>query len=125
MFPHACGVNLAEAVRNGADPTLVVPDSYVVVRGGIKPIPPLGQSFSATAGPDLAGAAAAVPHNQVRSTFASNIRCKGGRVEWKAQHSPHGTLNEQHVHVVECGSTSFSEPVPNPVPKKLRIDQGK
>jgi hypothetical protein len=125
MFPHLCGADLAKAVRNGADATLVVPDAYVIVRGGIKPVPPVGQVFSAVVGPTLEAAGAAVPHNQLRMARVEDIRRKGGTVEWLAEYSNHGTLNEQHVQVVECGSTSFSEPSPNPIPKKLRIDQGR
>ncbi len=88
-------------------------------------MPAPGQVFSATIGPDLAAAGCALPHNQIRSALVGDIRRRGGSVEWAAEHSNHGTLNEQHVHVVKCGSTSFSEPLPNPVPKKLRIDEGK
>jgi hypothetical protein len=124
MFPHPCGADLAEAVRKGADPKVVVPDEFVVVRGGTKPMPPPGDSFSSTVGPTLEAAAAAVPHGQVRVTTARAIRAQGGTVEWFAEHTPHGTLNEQHVHVTEQGATSFSEPQANPVPKKLRIDAG-
>jgi hypothetical protein len=46
-------------------------------------------------------------------------------VKWVPEYSPHGTLNEQHVNVVEIGTTRFSDPRMNPVPKHLRIDQGK
>src|SRR6266511_1367636 len=124
MFPHPSGADLAEDVRNGADPKTVVPNAYVVVRGGTKPIPPSGDAFSATAGPTVEAAAAAVPHGQVRVTTAGAIRQKGGTVEWAPEYSPHGTLNQQHVQVTENGPTSFSDPLPNPVPKKLRIDGG-
>jgi hypothetical protein len=116
---------MASAVRNGADPRLVVPNEYVVARGGIKPISPLGQEFSASVGPDLPAAGCAVLNNQLRVARAGDIRQRGGSVVWAAEYSNRGTLNEQHVNVVECGSTSFSEPMPNPVPKKLRIDEGR
>lgn len=124
MFPHPCGDDLAEAVRNGADPKTVVPDDFTVVRGGIKPIPPLGETFSAVVGPDLDGAASAVPNNQVRVATAGAIRSRGGVVEWQPEVSARGTPNRQHVHVTEHGVTSFSEPQPNPVPKRHRIDAG-
>lgn len=125
MFPHSCGVELAEAVRRGANPRTIVPDEYVVVRGGTKPIPGLGQVFSATVGPTIEAAASAVPYNKTRVTTAAEIRSHGGIVEWMPEKSPHGTLNNQHVHVTEQDLSSFSEPQPNPVPRKQRIDEGK
>jgi hypothetical protein len=124
MFPDPCGALLAEAVRNGADPQQVVPDDFLVVRGSAKPIPPLGTVFSATVGLSLAAAACAVPHGRVRAATAGAIRQYRGRVVRLAEFSPHGTLNTQHVDVVEYGQTSFSEPLPNPVPKHWRIDAG-
>lgn len=102
-----------------------MPDEFVVVRGGVKPVPPPGTVFSAVAGPTLEAAASAVPYNQIRRTTAGEIRRWGGSVVWLAENSPHGTLNEQHVDVIEQGATNFSEPFPNPVPKKSRIDEGK
>jgi hypothetical protein len=120
-FPDPCGAALAAAVRGGADPKTVVPDEFVVVRGGTKPLPPLGAMFSATVGPTLEAAAAAVPHGRIRATTAGVVRRNGGMVMWKAETSPHGTLNEQHAHVIEHGP-SFSEPQLNPVPKYQRID---
>jgi hypothetical protein len=125
MFPHPCGAALAEAVRDGADPKDVVPDDYVVVRGGTKPFPPLGSMFSAHVGPTLESAAAAVPYGQVRVATVGDIGRAGGTVEWVPEHSRHGTLNEQHVHVTEGASSSFSPAQPNPVPKASRIDGGK
>ncbi len=125
MFPHSCGADLAEAVRNGADPAMVVPDEYVVVRGGTKPIPPPGQFYSANVGPTLEAAAAAVAYGQIRVTTVGEVRRAGGIVEWVPEHSRHGTLNEQHVHVTELTSSTLSSLRPNPVPKKLRIDGGR
>lgn len=124
MFPHSCGAELAEAVRNGTDPKMVVPDEFVVVRGGLKPCPPAGTQLSATVGPTLGDAGSAIPHGNLRSATVREIRYRGGVVEWVPEFSPHGTLNEQHVNVTEQGTTCFSEPVPNPVPKKDRIDRG-
>ena len=124
MFPDPCGESFAEAVKNGADPRSVVPNEFIIVRGGARPLPASGTAFSATAGPVLEAAAAALPHGTIRFTTAGAIRAAGGVVEWLPEHSPHGTLNEQHVHVTEAGSSSFSDAQPNPVPKKQRIDQG-
>jgi hypothetical protein len=125
MFPHPCGADLTEAVRNGADPKTVVPNEFVVARGGLKPCPPAGTAFSATVGPTVEAAGCAVPHGNLRFTTAREIRQQGGVVEYVPEFSPHGTLNEQHVNVTEQGTTSFSEPLPNPVPKKNRIDSGR
>ena len=124
MFPHPCGALFAEAVRKGADPTTVVPDDYLVVRGGTKPIPAPGQTYSANVGPTLEAAAAAVAYGQIRVTTAGEVRRKGGIVEWLPEHSRHGTLNEQHVHVTETIASTLSTLRPNPVPKKSRIDGG-
>jgi hypothetical protein len=60
----------------------------------------------------------------VRAATAGEIRRRGGVVEWLPEVSAHGTLNEQHVHVTARGATSFTEPRPSPVPKRLRIDAG-
>jgi len=124
MFPHQCGAQLAELARNGADPKRIVPNDFLVVRGGTKVLPPPGITFSATIGPTLDAAAAAVPHGQIRVASVGAIRQNGGVVEWAAETSPHGTINQQHVNVTEFGGESFSEPRPNPVPRKLRIDAG-
>jgi hypothetical protein len=124
IFPHPSGTDLAQAVQHGADPRTVVPDDFVVVRGGTRLIPAVGTTFSATVGPILEAAAAAVPHGHIRSTTVGAIRQQGGSVVWVAEFSPHGTLNEQHVEVTEAGTATFSALQPNPVPKKLRIDGG-
>lgn len=124
MFPHPCGATFAEAVRNGGDPKAVVPDEYFVVRGGIKPFPPPATEFSAHVGPTLDAAAAAVPYGQIREATVGDIRRLGGVVEGLPEHSRRGTLNQQHVHVTEGTSSSFSPLRPNPVPKLLRIDGG-
>jgi hypothetical protein len=125
MFPHPCGDDFAMLVAAGADPTTVVPDDYVVVRGGTKPIPTAGQEYSAHVGPTLDAAAAAVPYGQVRVTTAGEIRRAGGIVNWYPQPSRHGTANNQHVHVTEMRSSILSALKPNPVPKNLRIDGGR
>lgn len=125
MFPHRCGADFAEAVKNGADPEAVVPDEYVIVRGGTKPIPPPGQLYSAHVGPTLQDAAAAVPYGQIRVTTAGDVRRAGGIVEWFPEHSRHGTLNLQHIHVTEPASSTLSPLRPNPVPKRSRIDAGR
>jgi hypothetical protein len=125
MYPDPCGSDLANAVANGADPATVVPDIFVVVRGVTKPIPPAGQVFSGVVGPTLAAAACAVQHGQVRMTTAAVIRAGGGSVFWVPETSPRGTLNLQHVNVTEIVATAFSEPIANPVPKKLRLDEGR
>lgn len=122
MFPDPCGAALAEAVRNGADLRTVVPDHYVIVHGGTTPVPGPGTRFSAVAGPTLEAASAAVPHGRVRMALAGSIRSSGGIVEWEPDWSRFWTLNEQHVHITEAGPSVFSELLPNPVPRKRRID---
>ena len=125
MFPHPCGEAFEQAVANGADPKAVVPDDYVIARGGTKPVPATGEEFSCTAGPTTEAAGCAVPNGQVRITTAGTIRSAGGVVEWVPELSPRGTMNKQHVHVTEAGPTVFGEPIPNPCPKANRIDFGR
>lgn len=125
MFPDPCGEVFEQAVAGGADPLQVIPDDYAVVRGGIRSWPPAGTAFSAAVGPTLVTAAAAVPYGTLRATTAGQIRAAGGTIEWLPEHSPHRTLNLQHVHVTEAGPTTFALPFPNPLPKRQRIDGDK
>lgn len=122
-FPHPCGQDYADAAARGVDPKAVVPDDHIIVHGGTAEIPPPGTKFSGAAGPTLEAAGVAVPHGQVRTTTAGAIRVQGGTVTWEPQLSRWLTPNPQHVNIVEGGAaTSFSEPVPNPVPRRDRID---
>lgn len=73
MFPHPCGAAFEQAVANGADPKTVVPDDYVVVKGGTLPLPGPGIEFSGAVGPTLLDAAAAVPHGQIRITTVGAV----------------------------------------------------
>jgi hypothetical protein len=125
MFPCPCGAEFAEAVRNGADPKLVVPDGFVIVRGGVNVLNPSAGPFSGAAGPTRESAAAAVPHGQIRVTTAGAIRAQGGIVEWVPELSRYGTPNQQHVNITEGGPTTFSELCLNPVPRTQRIDGDK
>lgn len=97
-----------------------VPDDWIVIRGGVGAPPPQGTEFSASQGATLAEASATVPNNQVRVTTAKAIRGAGGRV------SPNPTDdNPLHVHVTESCTSTFSDPVPNPVPKPQRVKSRK
>jgi hypothetical protein len=100
---------------------MTVPDDFVVVRGGTKPLPLPGTPFSAAAGPDLADAAKGIPHGQLRRTSAGRIRALGGTVEAKPELTKSGIMNDRHVEVVEGRVGSFGEIEPNPVPKEERI----
>lgn len=124
-FPHPCGEHLRQAVASGADPATVVPDDFVVVRGGTKPLPPAATPFSAAVGPSVADAGCALPHGQLRVTTAGAVRAAGGEVVWVPEYSPRGTMNLQHVHVTEGPASTFSELTVNPVGRKDRIDEGK
>ena len=121
MFPHPCGEELERLVAAGADPATVVPDEFVVVRGGTKPMPPVGTIFSASVGPTLSEAACGVPHGQIRFTTVGAIRSNAGLVVWLPQYSANGIMSLQHVHVTETGQSPFSALVPNPVPAAQRI----
>ena len=99
-----------------------VPDSNIVVRGGTKPMPAQGTTFSGATGKTLQEAASGVPHNQVRTTTAGAVRAAGGKVRSKPERSyPGGPINKRHVNIKEGpGPTTFSDPVKNPVPKEKR-----
>jgi hypothetical protein len=125
MFPDPCGSQFAEAAAKGVDPAAVVPDEYVILRGGASSSNSPGETFSGAAGPNLEAAAAAVPHGQIRVTTAGAIRAQGGIVQWAPEISRHGTLNQQHVNVTETGPTTFSALQPNPVSRVWRIDGDK
>lgn len=115
---------MLDQVNQGADPKSVVPNDYIVVRGGTKPMPPVGQEFSAVVGPSLEAAACAVPHGQLRWTTAGAIRSTGGIVMYVPEHSPHGTINLQHVNVTERTLSQFQSPIASPFGRKARIDEG-
>ena len=125
MFPHACGAEFAEAISKGADPQKVIPNDFVVVRGGGGALDPPGTTFSGATAPTVEAAAAAVPHGQIRVATVGAIRANGGTVEWVPELSRHGTPNRQHVDVTEIGQTGFSGLQPNPVPRQQRIDGDK
>jgi hypothetical protein len=122
MFPDPCSDAFAAAVAGGVDPTKVVPDDYVVVRGGSGPMPPAGQMFSGAVGPTANTAAAAVPHGRIRFSTVGAIRANGGTVAWAPEVSRYQTINRQHVNITEGGPTTFSALQPNPVPRRRRID---
>jgi hypothetical protein len=99
----------------------MIPDHFVVVRGGTKPLPPPGQVFSCAAGPDKFEAAKGIPHGNMRSTTAGEIRRLDGVVESAPEMTAGGTLNVRHVNVMEGKSGAFGEVEPNPVLKQQRI----
>jgi hypothetical protein len=86
-------------------------------------MPTSGVSFSASLGATLDESAAGVPHGTIRWTTAGRIRASGGRIEHAPEASPEsGTINRQHVHVIEGGGASeFGPPEPSPVPKRKRF----
>lgn len=101
------------ALRQGANPSTVVPDTYAVIRGGTKPVPRPGETFSTFVGPTIEEAGANVPHPKVRATTAGDIRQQGGTVELYPE-APAGSsqMNYNHAHVTEGGETTvFSEPI--------------
>jgi hypothetical protein len=125
MFPDPIGEQWAREVQNGADPKTVVPNNFVVVRGGAAPPDSNDLPFSGAAGPSLEAAASAVPHGQIRVATAGAIRDLGGKVEWAPEVSRHGTVNQQHVNITVRDLSCFSELQANPVPRKQRIDGDK
>src|SRR5713101_5546550 len=124
-FPHPCGADLAQKVSNGADPAVVIPDDFIIVRGGSGDSKTPGITFSGAVGPTVEAAAVAIPHGKMRLTTAKAIRVQRGKVVWAPEVSRHGTLNQQHVYVTLGSASSFSDLQPNPVPRIDRIDGDK
>lgn len=112
------------AIRQGADPaTIYVPDSHVIVRGGIGEMPAPGTVFSGSMGMTLEQAASGVPNGSLRVSTAGAIRSSGGTVQAIPEGVP---INLRHVNVVEGGAASAFSPVqPNPVPKPFRWSKAK
>jgi hypothetical protein len=106
------------------DPSAVahtdVPDHYMVVRGGTKPLPSCGETFSGAAGPNKFDAAKGIPHGQMRATTAGAIRTLGGEVIFVPERTK-GGINDRHVDIVEGSSGAFGPLEPNPVPKPERV----
>lgn len=98
-----------------------VPDHYTVVRGGAKPLPEPGTTFSCAAGIDKMDAAKGVPHGTIRVTTARAIRAYEGQARFKPEPSKNDVMNLRHVDVREGRPGAFGEPEPNPVPKQDRI----
>lgn len=88
-------------------------------------MPEPGERFSGAVGPTLQSAAAAVPHGSIRFCSVGVVRSNGGMVVWEPDLSRHKTLNHQHVNILEAGISSFSDLLPNPVPRDQRIDGDK
>jgi hypothetical protein len=113
---------LLEAVRKGADPRKVIPDEFVIIRGGIGDLPAPGTPFSGAVGKTVLEAGVGVPHNRIRLTTAGEIRKSGGVVELAPEVDPRtGKDNILHVNVIEGGPTTFSDAELNPVPKEQRL----
>lgn len=94
----------------------------IVVRGGAGALPPPGTVFSGAVGATLEDAAAYVPHGTIRFTTVGAILAAGGSVTLQPEVTRSGKLNERHVNVMESSLPStFSEPLPNPVPRQDRL----
>jgi hypothetical protein len=98
-----------------------LPDGYVVVRGGVRPLPPVGEKFSGAVGVDKVDAGKGIPHGNMRSSTVGAIRGFGGTVESAPELSAGNVLNERHVDIIEGKTGAFGPLEPNPVPKAERI----
>lgn len=100
-----------------------VSDDHVIVRGGQAPLPEPGVTFSGSHGVTLSEAASGVPHGIIRTTTAGAIRAGGGTVTLMPEAAyPGGPINDRHVDItLGPGSSLFSEPLPNPIPKADRV----
>jgi len=89
-------------------------------------MPAAGTKFSGSQGATVEDAAQGVPHGTIRQSTAGEIRKAGGSVRSKPELTRRGTMNNKHVNVKEGTNkpSTFSQPKPNPVPKKNRIDGG-
>ena len=97
-------------------------DLVIVVRGGGGELPLPGTPFSGAVGKSVEDAAAYVPHGTIRFTTIGAVLAAGGSVTLKPEITRSGIINERHVDVIEGSLPStFSEPIPNPVPRGNRI----
>jgi hypothetical protein len=112
----------AEAIA-GMRAEAAVPDANVVVRGGAGEMPPQGTTFSGAHGATVEDAAQGVPHGQIRTSTAGEVRDAGGSVRSAPERTRSGNINQKHVNVREGTNnpSTFSQPKPNPVPKKDRV----
>jgi len=72
----------------------------IVVRGGLRELPPPGTAFSGAVGETIEDAAAYVPHGMIRFTTIGAILAAGGSVTLKPEPTRSGLINEHHVVVV-------------------------
>lgn len=86
-------------------------------------MPKPGVTFSGSFGETLEQSAAGVPHGFIRVATVAQIRANNGVVVYKPEMNPQlGTINRQHVDVIEGGAVSvFGELQPNPVSKRKRF----
>lgn len=92
-----------------------------MVRGGERPLPPVGIVFSGSAGVDRYDAGKGIPHNKMRATTAGAIRALGGSVTFVPEPTRAGQMNERHVDIVEGQTGAFGEVESNPAPKGERV----
>jgi RHS repeat-associated protein len=114
---------LKEQFEQGTDPTRIVPDDYIVVRGGQGETPPPGTTFSGSTGATVEQAATGVPHGSIRATTAGEIRTQGGTVEFAPEPTRGGNTNWRHVNVTEGGAQTVfpAQAQNNPAPKSQRV----
>ncbi len=114
---------LVEQLEAGGNPSTVVPDSAIIVRGGRAYAPQPGNVISARMGSSATEAAAGLPHGTVRVTTAGEIRAAGGMVELVPEAAyPGGPLNTWHVNITEGANPAFpAQGIPSPVPKAQRL----
>ena len=95
---------------------------YVVVRGGISPLPASGVIFSGVYGKTIEEAAAMVPHGTIRSSNVDNKVMSGGTIVVRPEVARSGPLNRNHIDItIGATGANFSEPFANHVPRDRRI----
>jgi RHS repeat-associated protein len=114
----------ATGLTGEAPSEAAVPNSNAVVRGGAGEMPTQGTTFSGAHGATVEDAAQGVPHGQIRTSTAGEIRGSGGSVRSAPEPTRSGNMNYKHVDVREGTKqpSTFSAPKPNPVLKKDRIE---
>jgi len=101
----------------GADEPIHVPDDHIIARGGTKPIVK-GEPFSGNRGTTEGEAGSRLPHGQMRTATAGDIRAGGGTVVAVPEPDANGELNPDHCDVTVGHTDPFSDLKPNP--NKLR-----
>jgi hypothetical protein len=90
-------------------------------------MPPAGTTISGAHGTTVEDAAQGVPHGQIRTSTAGEVRKAGGSVRSAPEPTRNDNMNQKHMNIQEGTNkpSTFSSPKANPVPRKDRVSRPK